>query len=470
MDQGGLLRESIDELAVRVKGGVGRWEEEIFNWACGLAQEVAKALLENIDEELMKEKDQSLKMECLKEHRIITTFGDIRVKRRLYRDSSGDYRFLLDEKMGLDKGCHMSPKVKELATFISSHFSFQRSEEILRAILPSGISHTSIHRLVGKVTDPSLGAEEKEIEEVFASGVIPESEGKAVPYLFVEADGTGIALQREEARRAEVKVGIAYEGWQKVSKDRYRVKKKTVYSGIMDGERFWEGFSLTLAKKYDLSQISKVIVGGDGASWVKKGAEFLGGLYELDRFHLKRALHRGVANDPLVAELYQACIIGQIDKVDRLLIEAQEKADGDKAEEIMRLRGYLMENCYGLRDYRLEVCGDGLRGLGAIEGNVDKLIATRMKKRGMSWTIKGAQRMARLISLREMGQLHSWITHKDKPEDSEPAKKEINREKPSSGKGLGAWLEAGLPALYGPHQDRPWVQILRALSHGALEV
>jgi len=46
-----------------------------------------------------------------------------------------------------------------------------------------------------------------------------------------------------------------------------------------------------------------------------------------------------------------------------------------------------MENSYGLRDYRLEVNGDDLRGLGAIEGRVDRLVANRMKKRGMSWTI-----------------------------------------------------------------------------------
>jgi hypothetical protein len=85
-----------------------------------------------------------------------------------------------------------------------------------------------------------------------------------------------------------------------------------------------------------------------------------------------------------VAEVYKSCITGEVDKVDGLLKEAQKKANGDSAKEIMRLRGYLMGNCYGLRDYRLEVDGDGLRGLGAIEGNVDKLIADRMKKRGMS--------------------------------------------------------------------------------------
>mgnify|MGYP001121167933 CR=1 FL=1 len=78
--------------------------------------------------------------------------------------------------------------------------------------------------------------------------------------------------------------------------------------------------------------------------------------------------------------------------------------------------------------------------------------------------------MTRLISLREMGQLHSWITRKDKLEDSQLPEKKTSKEKPSPGKDTGAWLEAGLPALYGPHQNRPWVQILRALSHGVLEV
>jgi hypothetical protein len=203
----------------------------------------------------------------------------------------------------------MSPKVKELATFISSRFPFHRSEEILRAILPSGISHTSIHRLVAKVTDPYIEAEAKETEEICEAGVIPESDGKVVPYLFVEAAGTNIALQKEEIKRGEVKAGIAYEGWRKVSKDRYRVTEKTVYSGIMDGDRFWEGFSLTLAKKYDLSKVGKVIVGGDGAPWLKDGAELLGSICQLDRFPLKRALNQTLDNG-LATEAYQACVKG----------------------------------------------------------------------------------------------------------------------------------------------------------------
>jgi len=70
-----------------------------------------------------------------------------------------------------------------------------------------------------------------------------------------------------------------------------------------------------------------VIVGGYGARWVKNGAELLGGIYRLDRFHLKKALHR-VMDNGLALEVCQACIKGGIDRVDRILTQVQQRATG----------------------------------------------------------------------------------------------------------------------------------------------
>jgi len=460
--------ESIEELAAKLKGDVRRWEEEILNWAYELAQSVTKVLLDKIDEELMKGREKDLKLEGFRERGVTTLFGDVRIRRRLYRDSWGNSRFLLDEAIGLRKRSQASPKVEELATFLCSHLPFEKCERLLRALLPDGISHTTIHRLVGRVVDPHLEEEEKEIAELFQDGVIPESEGRVVPHLMVEADGASIALQREEERRTEVKVGIAYEGWQPVGKERYKLREKTSYLGIMEGERFWEGFSLALAKRYDLSQVGQVIVGSDGAGWARGGVDVLGGIFQLDRFHLLRALHRGVGEE-LVREVYQACAAGDVAKADNLLQRAQEGSRGESAKRIARLRGYLLNNSPGLRDYRLEVGYAGFRGLGAIEGNVDKLIANRMKKRGMSWTKRGGHRMARLINLREMGQLHLWVNRREKQHrfQSIPVSAEVMSEKGRyTGRDHGAWLEAGLPSLHGPHANRPWARVLRAIAYG----
>ena len=64
-----------------------------------------------------------------------------------------------------------------------------------------------------------------------------------------------------------------------------------------------------------------------------------------------------------MAEVYQVCIIGKIQKVDKLLTRAQENTMVIKQKEFMKLSGYLMDNWYILRDYRLEVDVNGLRVL-----------------------------------------------------------------------------------------------------------
>jgi len=78
--------------------------------------------------------------------------------------------------------------------------------------------------------------------------------------------------------------------------------------------------------------------------------------------------------------------------------------------------------------------------------------------------------MTRLISLREMGKLHSWIAQKDNPGVSRRPRRETIKAKQAPGKDNRTWLEVGLPALYGPHQDRPWAKILRTLAHGSFAV
>lgn len=60
---------------------------------------------------------------------------------------------------------------------------------------------------------------------------------------------------------------------------------------------------------------------------------------------------------------------------------------------------YLRANRDALTDYRLQ---DGFRdpnqrGLGAAEGNVDKVMANRVSKRGMAWSVEGARRTAKVL-------------------------------------------------------------------------
>jgi hypothetical protein len=96
------------------------------------------------------------------------------------------------------------------------------------------------------------------------------------------------------------------------------------------------------------------------------------------------------------------------------------------------LKGYLRDNADGLVDYRLQLPlteeeRRKLPSLGTVEGNIDKILARRFKRRGMSWSKDGARRLTNLGTEGEI-------------------------------------LNYGLPALSGPHADRPWVQVLRTLT------
>jgi len=115
--------EKIDEFREKLKEDLGGWEEKIFEFACDLARTLTKEVLEELDNELMQGRDEGMKVVAYKKHWLTTIFGDIRIKRRLYRDKDGDYRFLLDEKMGLDKGSYVSPKTKELAILASTRYT-----------------------------------------------------------------------------------------------------------------------------------------------------------------------------------------------------------------------------------------------------------------------------------------------------------------------------------------------------------
>lgn len=189
----------------------------------------------------------------------------------------------------------------------------------------------------------------------------------------------------------------------------------------------------------------------------------------MDRFHLLRAIYRAVGSD-MAGEVYRACAEGEVARADAILRQAQEKAEDEEAESIAQLRGYLLSNAAGLRDYRL-VTGysDGLRGLGAMESNVDKLIANRMKKRGMSWTKRGANRMARLINLKEQGHLHLWVNHRGKPHRPVCQPPPISPERITTNE-TGAWLNAVLPSISGPHADRPWAQVLKEIAHNTVRI
>ena len=466
------MKNSLIENSLELKRSFLDTEKMLLAKAIEWAREAFKHFLEQIDLLIQHHRPASLKIAHKRSVWYRTWLGPIRVTRRQYQDRAGKYRYLLDELMGMDKYRHTSFAVKEIACRLAGEMPFRKSAEILNRTTPIDLSHQTIHRLIQTVLADSQDNADMATTWFEETGELPQSEGREANRLMIEADGVVLALQRQQARKAEVKLGIAYERWQEVGKNRYRTVNKAFYADISGTDQFWAGMALKLHQKYDLSG-TQYVVGGDGAAWIKEGADYFGGRYQLCRYHLNRALCHVLGHDRKVLRLIQhQCSQGNFVTALAALKEAADGAQNDKSKDIRRVIRYIVSNASGLKDYREDLPKhDGsLRRTGAIEGNIDKLIVRRMKNQGMSWSPQGIRRMLWLrINIREGTLTDCLRTNKSNTTLLKLPAKQVNRVIDHTMKfDYASYFSAGLPAISGPHQSRPWVELLKSLSRIAV--
>lgn len=438
------------------------FEREVKEATQELGRNVIELGLEVLDEQLMRERDERFKEVAAKKRKMVTLFGDICFKRRLYRDErTGESVFLLDKALGLEERERLSPGVKAIGLKLATEMPFGRAARLMGE-MGASVSVMTIWKEVKRAGERAAEEAQEMVNEVFEGCKVPEGE-KTAERLCIEADGVVIPQQRSKKKRDEVKLIVAYEG--KEGRRRHLVNRKSV-AGRVDGERIWEEASAYLGETWDLSSIGEVHIGGDGAGWVKAGLNmFPKARYCLDRYHLRERLTEALACD---SECYEAVCdgIARLDKssVTEALQEAIKGTHGTRRKRMQDLRQYLLDNWGGIRELPEE------ERLGAIEGQVRHTIARRMKRIGARWTPGGTDRMARLLAARSNGELSRYLSKapKGRPEIIRKAVDRIAARVESTYSGIDteAWLNATLPALKGPFSSRPWVKFaLRQIVH-----
>ena len=68
--------EKVAKIRKNLKEGIGNWEEEIFHVACSLSRKMAKDILEELDNELMRRREEGMEVVAFKEHWLVTTSDD----------------------------------------------------------------------------------------------------------------------------------------------------------------------------------------------------------------------------------------------------------------------------------------------------------------------------------------------------------------------------------------------------------
>jgi hypothetical protein len=224
--------------------------------------------------------------------------------------------------------------------------------------------------------------------------------------------------------------------------------------------------SLLGEKRFNLSQAELILIGGDGASWIKEGAQnyFPNSIYQLDKFHLERKLKPTLPyHKEMQKEIRNLLKEEQIGKALKEL-QYERNLRPEYQKDLAGLIHYIYSNQEGINAVdRLKKQGLPIEDLGAVEGNIDKTLANRFKKRGMRWSIPGALSLAKVGQMIVNQEWDSWW-----PIEANPIRLKLDLEKVVSldfDKGVNDKYDYtySLPVLSGPHQDRPWVRSLKRL-------
>lgn len=400
-------------------------EKEIFAIGCEFARNIMAQILAAIDEQLAEDRDKEIfRHKGKRKTTIKTLMGEVELNRAVYKTQGQNgethYVYLLDKAINLETfgkvSTNLALKVAENACISS----YRNSAKNITELTGQSISHGGAWNLV-----QSIGEKIKEEEDKYATLV---QEGKIVgtketKILFEEADGVYINIQGkdrpEKARKLEMKVAVAYDGWEKGSDNRYELRNKVAVAGFDNSRDFQKRKEGVISSVYNTDEIEVRILNGDGAAWIKGGITDDTVHYQLDPFHIHKEITRKVKDKSHQSEITRLLEEKEVNELLIYINNVSEAAEEEKEKtKLKELLTYFTENKEGLIPYNergLKIpeppAGIEYRTLGTMEHHICDIIAQRMKHRKASWSISGAEHLGKILTTKVCRSLYEKVTN-----------------------------------------------------------
>jgi hypothetical protein len=185
------------------------WEGDCYQLGCAAARHAACQRLQTLERRLHDQRPGGWQVKGWRERTLVTRFGDVRVRRRLYQDAQGSDHFLLDEYLGWEKAQVATPSLQEHMVTLASRLPFREVTRTVAGLTAGVLAPATVHRLLGRVAHKALAAEQRAWQGCLAHGEELPTEGRPIDTLYVEADGVWVHLQREGSRWYEVRSAVA---------------------------------------------------------------------------------------------------------------------------------------------------------------------------------------------------------------------------------------------------------------------
>ena len=327
------------------------------------------------------------------ERTLISSVGDITFDCTYYKkveDSS--FHYLLEELMHLDK----HERLTEAAETMVLTEALKTSYEEATKVLPSKqkITRTTVMNKVHQIT------ENIKTEEL--------SEKKNVKTLFIEADEDHVAEQHgrwipaKDNKSFMSRLIYIYEYKQEMPgiKGKKELVNRHYFGGLYEGskgiEKMWNEVNAFIEATYDVDELKRVYISGDGAAWIKSGVKYLPhALFCADKFHLMKYIN-SASNQMLddsewvKNEIYH--LLNKRDKASFEELTERMSASASNEKYVEELRTYVLGNWSAvmrtLRNKEIDGC--------SAESHVSHVLSARLSSRPKGLSKRGADRMSRL--------------------------------------------------------------------------
>ena len=344
---------------------------------------------------------------------IVTKNGKTKFERRYYQDKeTGEYVYLTDAVLGIDKGERIDKKVKSEVIERANDQSYNKSGKMVVPGLE--ISATTVMRNVRKNEWDMEIEERKEEDKIKAK------------YIYIQVDEDHIK-ERNKKGCTISKIVTIYTRKRTLTKpDRIdevqQVRKELVdkftFSGLYkDNQKLWEDVAYYIDCTYKKDEIENIFIMGDGASYIKAGVEWIDkAVFVLDLFHLEKYINHLNYDEYLKSKLQEA--IDQYDPIstENIMNEAIKKIKqeikedeqlgrntkrlNNRLKKIENTKTYLMNQWSGIEAH--DKYKDKLTGC-CQEGQVHHTLSERMSTDAKVWCEEGIDEMSQLRAFTQNG-------------------------------------------------------------------
>ena len=121
------------------------WEQESYREGCAYPREQARVRLKALDDELLRRKPKGWTVLGVRERTMVTRFGEVVIRRRIYRDQDGQSRIALDEHLSWESHRQASPSLTESSVSMASAVPFRMADEMMSPV--GGKRASSVERM-----------------------------------------------------------------------------------------------------------------------------------------------------------------------------------------------------------------------------------------------------------------------------------------------------------------------------------